>query len=84
MSDKIKRIRCGTKKCTGFVDTQVSTEIMKDGNWQFHCSVCKFWSLVSLEGNVKATSREQFDLDRLPSNVRFAFSSLRREPPGGV
>lgn len=84
MSDKVRRIRCGTKKCTGFIDTQVSTvPKSKDGNWQFHCSLCNFWSLASADGGVKATSKEQFDLERLSTSLRLPMS-VRREPAGGV
>ena len=84
MQDKIKRVRCGTPKCTGFLDTRVSTEPKaRDGNWQFQCPVCNQWSLLSDVGMVRATSRDKFDLERLPSNVRFN-STVKREPPGGV
>jgi hypothetical protein len=83
-SDKVRRIRCGTKKCAGFVDAQLS-EVAKsvDGNWQFECSICKFWSLASDTGQVKATSKERFDLDRLPTALRLS-PFVTRVPPGGV
>lgn len=84
MHDKIKRIRCGTKKCLGFVDTNVIGEPKSsDGNWQFHCATCSFWSLASADGVVKATSREPFDLERLPTHLRVN-QTVRRESPGGV
>ncbi len=81
---KIRRIRCGTRQCTGFIDTQVSTVAKTaDGNWQFHCAVCQFWSLASSEGMVKATSREQFDLEHLPNKLRLAHTPTHG-PSGGV
>lgn len=84
MQDKIRRVRCGTPKCSGFVDTRVSTEPKsKEGNWQFECPICHSWSLLSEVGMVRATSREKFDLERLPSSLRNTFP-VRREPPGGV
>jgi hypothetical protein len=84
MNDKVRRIRCGSKKCVGFFDTRVSTVPKSaDGNWQFHCPICNFWSLASMDGLVKATSREQFDLDRLPTSLRLP-PRITREPPGGV
>ena len=84
MADKIRRIRCGTKKCTGFIDTKLSTEPKSaDGNWQFHCKLCNFWTLAVEDGSVRATSREPFDLERSGSHLRMA-TGLRREPPGGV
>jgi hypothetical protein len=84
MDDKIRRVRCGTKKCTGFVDAKVSTiPKSKDGNWQFQCPICNFWCLLSDTGMVKATSREQFELDRLSPSLRSAHS-VTRSPVGGV
>jgi hypothetical protein len=84
MSEKIRRIRCGTPKCTGFFDTNVGTVAKsREGNWQFHCTLCGFWSLLGTSGVVKATSREQFDLDQLPPRLRMD-QTLTREPPGGV
>ena len=84
MSDKIRRIRCSTKKCVGFLDTQVSTEPKsREGNWQFRCTLCNFWNLAAADGVVKATSNERFDLDHLSMSLRTPMS-IRREPPGGV
>jgi hypothetical protein len=83
MDDKIRRIRCTTRKCAGFVDTRVSAEPKnRDGNWQFLCPICKRWNLAS-DVMVRATSPEQFDLERLPPSLRFPLS-VKREPPGGV
>jgi hypothetical protein len=82
--DKVRRIRCGTKKCAGFIDTQVSTVAKSaDGNWQFHCSTCDFWNLASATGMVKATARSEFDLEHLPTSLRLE-RVVTREPPGGV
>ena len=82
MNDKIRRVRCGTPKCTGFIDTQVSTvPKTREGHWQFQCGVCRFWSLLSDTGMVRATSRDQFDLERLPSSLR---APVTRSPVGGV
>ncbi len=84
MDDKIKRIRCGTKKCTGFIDTRLSTQPKtKDGNWQFHCPVCNFWSLLSESGQMTATSKEPFDLERLPTRLRVPYQ-VTRSPDGGT
>ncbi len=84
MADKIRRIRCGTPKCSGFIDANLST-IPKnsDGNWQFHCAVCGFWCLFSAAGMLRATSRDQFDLTRLPHGLRSQLS-ITRSPDGGV
>jgi hypothetical protein len=83
VSDKIRRIRCGTPKCSGFIDANVSTlPKSADGNWQFRCTVCGFWILFSETGMMRATSREQFDLERLPASLRG--HSIPREPAGGV
>jgi hypothetical protein len=84
MVDKIRRIRCGTKKCTGFIDTKLSAQPKSaDGHWQFHCTLCKYWTLAVEDGSVRATSREQFDLDRSSNHTRLS-NGVRREPPGGV
>jgi hypothetical protein len=84
VNDKIRRIRCGTPKCAGFFDTRISTVAKSaDGNWQFHCTSCGFWSLASATGMVKATARDAFNLDQLPSSLRFE-PRVTREPPGGV
>ena len=85
MDDKIRRVRCGTRKCTGFIDTRVSTvPKTADGNWQFQCSICRFWSLTSAMGVVKGTSRDSFDLERLPNSLRLPFPVTRESPGGGV
>ena len=84
MAGKIRHIRCSTRKCTGFIDTDVSTTPKtKEGNWQFHCPVCKFWNLLSETGMMKATSTEEFDLHNLPTRLRAAFP-VTRSPSGGV
>jgi hypothetical protein len=84
MDDKIRRIRCSTRKCVGFLDTRVSTEPKsRDGNWQFLCATCNFWNLAAANGVIKATSNERFDLDRLSYSQRTP-TVIRREPPGGV
>jgi hypothetical protein len=84
MGDKIRRIRCGTKKCTGFTDTNVATTPKsKEGNWQFHCGVCGFWNLLSESGMMKATSRQEFDLQQLSMSLRSPFP-VTRSPTGGV
>ena len=84
MIEKSRRIRCVTKKCAGFVETLISTEPKsRDGNWQFQCSVCTFWNLATADGAVKATSRQQFDLANLSSQLRQPMQ-VRREPAGGV
>jgi hypothetical protein len=84
MAGRIRRLRCSTKKCTGFIDTNVSTTPKsKDGNWQFHCSVCGFWNLLSETGMMKATSHDEFDLQQLPSSLRGPFA-VTRSPSGGV
>jgi hypothetical protein len=84
MGDKIRRVRCGTKRCTGFIDTNVSTMPKSaEGNWQFHCNVCGFWSLLSETGMLKATSRDEFDLQRLPTSLRAPFP-VTRGPAGGI
>jgi hypothetical protein len=84
MADKIRRIRCGTPKCSGLIGANVSTiPKSEDGNWQFHCVVCGFWSLFSEAGMMRATSRDQFDLTRLSANLR-AQLSFTRNPDGGV
>ena len=49
----------------------------------FHCKLCNFWTLAVEDGSVRATSREQFDLERTSGHLRMA-TGLRREPPGGV
>jgi hypothetical protein len=83
MGDKIQRVRCGTPKCTGFIDTNISkTPKSHDGNWQFHCRVCGFWSLLSESGMMRATSRNRFDLEHLPLSLRA--QSVTRGPTGGV
>jgi hypothetical protein len=84
MADKIRRVRCGTPKCSGFIDTNVSTmPKSEEGNWQFHCAVCGFWSLFSEAGMMRATSRDEFDLTRLPPGLRGQLS-FTRSPGGGV
>jgi hypothetical protein len=84
MSEKVKRVRCATKKCAGFLDALVSTvPKTTDGNWQFQCPVCTYWNLAARDGAVKATSREQFDVERLPTSLRLP-TVVTREPPGGV
>lgn len=84
MDDKVRRIRCRTKKCAGFLETKVSTVPKTvDGNWQFHCATCGFWNLASASGMVKATARVEFDLERLPTSLRLEHP-VTREPPGGV
>jgi hypothetical protein len=68
----------------GFVDIQVSgVPKTADGNWQFQCPTCHFWNLASSMGVVKGTSREQFDLERLPNSLRLPFP-VTRESNGGV
>jgi hypothetical protein len=54
-----------------------------DGNWQFKCPICNYWNLASSDGMVKATSREEFDLEMLPTNLRRP-PMVTREPSGGV
>jgi hypothetical protein len=84
MNDKIRRVRCGTKKCTGFIDTKVSmAPKTKNGDWQFHCSVCHYWNLLSEAGLVRATSKEQFDLERLSTSLRASYP-ITRDPAGGI
>ena len=84
MGDKIRRIRCNTRKCTGFIDTNGSeSPVCKDGNWQFHCLVCGFWNLMSETGTMKATSKQEFDLQRLPTHLRMSLQ-VTRGPTGGV
>jgi hypothetical protein len=84
MAGKIRRVRCSTKKCTGVIDTNVSTmPKSKEGNWQFHCPVCGFWNLLSESGMMKATSREEFDLQRLPTSLRGSVA-VTRSPSNGV
>jgi hypothetical protein len=84
MGGKIRRVRCSTKKCAGFIDTNVSTTPKsKEGNWQFHCPVCGYWNLLSETGMMKATSREKFDLEQLPTSLRTPFP-VTRGPSGGV
>jgi hypothetical protein len=82
--DKISRVRCGTKRCAGFVDTNLAKTLKsRDGNWQFQCSSCQFWNVVSKAGTVTGTSRDAFDLDSLPNNLRLGYP-VKREPPGGI
>ena len=84
MDDKIRRIRCGTPKCTGFIETKVSTTPKsKEGNWQFYCAVCRFWNLLSETGSLKATAPQEFDLEHLPHSLREPFR-VTRYPGGGV
>ena len=84
MVGQIRRIRCSSRKCAGFIDTNLSTTPKTaDGNWQFHCTVCGFWNLLSESGMMKATSREQFDLEHLPTRLRMPFP-VTREPSGGI
>jgi hypothetical protein len=83
MSDLLRRVRCCTKKCRGFLDAKVSAlPKTADSSWQFYCSMCGYWNLAS-NGGVKATSREEFDLERLAPGLR-RLLILTREPPGGV
>jgi hypothetical protein len=84
MGGKIQRVRCSTKKCAGFIDTNLSTTPKsKEGNWQFQCPVCAFWNLLSETGMMQATSREQFNLEQLPMSLRTPFRVVR-SPSGGV
>jgi hypothetical protein len=85
MGGKVRRIRCGTRKCAGFIDTNnaAPTPKSREGNWQMHCTVCGCWSLFSDTGLMKATSRDQFDLERLPASLRLPVA-ITRVPPGGV
>lgn len=84
MDEKIRRIRCVTKKCAGFIETRISTEPKtREGNWQFQCSVCTFWNLAAADGAIKATSKTQFDLANLSTQLRLP-THVRREPAGGV
>ncbi|HEY2744612.1 MAG TPA: hypothetical protein VGL86_08315 [Polyangia bacterium] len=84
MDEKSRRIRCVTKKCTGFIETLISAEAKtRDGNWQFQCGVCRFWNLATADGTVKATSRQPFDLGNLSAQLRLP-TQVRREPAGGV
>ena len=84
MDEKIRRIRCVTKKCAGSVETRISAEPKtSDGNWQFQCGVCSFWNLATADGAVKATSKEPFDLANLSTQLRRP-TQVRREPAGGV
>jgi len=84
MGGKIRHVRCSTRKCAGFIDTNGSTTPKsKEGNWQFHCPVCGFGNLSSDTGMMKATSREQFNLEQLPLSLR-APSHVTRSPSGGV
>jgi hypothetical protein len=71
-------IRCLTPKC----GTLSAVDAQADRHWQFQCTRCQFWNLVSSGGSVQATSRDPFDLDRLPWNVRNL--DVKRSPPGGV
>jgi hypothetical protein len=82
MNNKIRRIRCGTKQCSGFIDTQLPAPSTTNGSWQFHCSRCGYWSLISADGGMRATSKDEFDLNNVSSHLR----SMRvtREPAGGV
>jgi hypothetical protein len=65
-------------------DTRLAAEPKtRDGNWQFQCNVCSFWNLVAADGSVRATSRTQFDLTNLSTQLRLP-TQVRREPPGGV
>ena len=82
MSDKIRRIRCATKQCPGFVDIQLSAAVVVGGNWQFHCARCGYWVLVSAEGDIRGTSKEEFDLQRVSG--RFGPTRVTRSPQGGV
>jgi hypothetical protein len=54
-----------------------------DGSWQFKCPICNYWNLASSDGMVNATSRERFDLERLPTNLRGP-QMVTREPSGGI
>lgn len=84
MNEKIRRIRCVTAKCTGVFETLISTELKsREGNWQFQCVQCSFWNLAASDGAVKATSKTQFDLANLSTQLRFP-TAIRREPAGGV
>ena len=84
MNEKIRRIRCVTKKCSGFIETRLHAEPgTRDGNWQFQCNVCSFWNLAAADGSVRATSKTQFDLTSLSTQLRLPMQ-VRREPPGGV
>jgi hypothetical protein len=84
MSDKVRRIRCATKKCSGFLNANMSSVPKTgDGNWQFKCPICNYWNLASSDGMVKATSRVEFDLQMLPTNLRRP-PMVTREPSGGV
>ena len=84
MVEKSRRIRCVTKKCAGSIETYISAEPKtRDGNWQFQCAVCSFWNLATADGAVKATSRVQFDLANLSSQLRMP-TQVRREPAGGI
>ena len=84
MDDKPRRIRCVTKKCPGFIETRLSGEPKtREGNWQFQCSVCTFWNLAAADGAIKATSKTQFDLANLSTQLRLP-TQVRREPAGGV
>jgi hypothetical protein len=66
------------------LDTKLSAvSKTADGNWQFECSVCHYWNPASGDGMVKATSREQFALESLPTNLRRP-QMVRREPSGGI
>jgi hypothetical protein len=84
MGDKMRSFRCATKKCSGFINATPSLATRTpEGNWQFECSICHYWNLVASSGTVTATSREPFELDRLPAHLRQPFSG-KREPPGGI
>jgi hypothetical protein len=64
--DNVRRIRCATKKCSGFLNANIASVLKTaDGNWLFKCPICNSWNLASSDGMVKATSLEQFDLERV-------------------
>ena len=84
MTEKIRKIRCVTAKCSGVFETSIVNEIKsREGNWQFQCTQCTFWNLAAPDGAIKATSKTQFDLANLSTQLRFP-QAVRREPPGGV
>ena len=73
-----------TKKCAGFIETRISEEPKtREGNWQFQCTICTFWNLAAADGAIKATSKTQFDLANLSTQLRLP-TQVRREPGGGV
>ena len=84
MDEKSRRIRCVTKKCSGFIETLLSAEPKtREGTWQFQCTVCGFWNLAAADGAIRATSKTQFDLTSLSMQLRMP-TQVRREPAGGV